>query len=58
MKITLDLPNDTAFVVLTAIRGDSGEVVTTAHLGPGTLRFEGILKITDKGVVKGETDDD
>lgn len=58
MKITLDLPDDTAFVVLTAIRGDSGEVVTTAHLGTDALRFEGILKITDKGVVKGETDDD
>lgn len=58
MKITLDLPDDTAFVVLTAIRGDSGGVVTTAHLGTDALRFEGILKITDKGVVKGETDDD
>ncbi len=58
MKITIDLPDDTAFVVLTAIRGDSREVVTTTHLGTDALRFEGILKITDKSVVKGETDDD
>ena len=58
MKITLDLPDDTTIVVLTAIHGGSGEAVTTAHLGTDALRFDGILKITDKSVVKGETDDD
>lgn len=58
MKITLDLPDDTVFAVLTAIRGDSSLVVTTAHLGSDALQFDGVLKITNKGVVKGETDDD
>ena len=58
MKITFDLPDDTKFVILTAIHGDSSMTVTTAHFDVDELQPYGILNVPNKSAVNGEADDD
>lgn len=50
MKITLDLPEDSGFMVVTLIRCDS--TVTTFQLNGTQIKRGGILKIKDNGDIE------
>lgn len=50
MRITLDVPEDSGFMVVTLIRCDS--TVTTFQLNGPRIKRGGILKIKDNGDVE------